>query len=261
MNEEELIRQEAREFFNHTLEHSRKLNAIDDFHDIKSRLYDFYSSESKAVFLDELKMQIITALQDHRDKSHEGRPGENCKYEIKPDKLLFYIKQEIETLPTVVHQRNESNPSQERNKVFVSYSHLDKEYLNDLQRHFKPFLSQINFWDDTKILPGQKWKDEIRKAIDSTKVAILLVSVDFLGSDFIASNELPPLLKAAEENGAVILIVILKPCLFEEFDTLNQYQAMNPPNKSILKMDYAEREELFVNLVRQTKRILNSDTV
>ena len=104
-------------------------------------------------------------------------------------------------------------------------------------------------------------KDEIRKAIDSTKVAILLVSVDFLGSDFIASNELPPLLKAAEENGAVILIVILKPCLFEEFDTLNQYQAMNPPNKSILKMDYAEREELFVNLVRQTKRILNSDTV
>lgn len=88
-------------------------------------------------------------------------------------------------------------------------------------------------------------------------MAILLVSADFLGSDFISTNELPPLLKAAEENGAVILIVMLKPCLFEEFDTLNQYQALNPPSRPVLKMDYTEKEELFVNLVRQTKRILN----
>jgi hypothetical protein len=108
-------------------------------------------------------------------------------------------------------------------------------------------------------LPGQKWKEEIRKAINSSKVAILLVSTDFFWSDFISTDELPPLLKAAEENGAVILIIILKPCLFEEFDSLNQYQALNPPNRPVLKMDYAEKEELYVNLVRQTKRILNAE--
>ena len=170
---------------------------------------------------------------------------------------MFYIKQEIDTLPIVAHQKNKSNLTQERNKVFVSYCHLDNEYLTDVQRHFKPFLNQIDFWDDTKILPGQKWKVEIKKAIDSAKVAILLVSTDFLGSEFISTNELPPLLQAAEENGAVILIVVLKPCLFEEFDSLNQYQAMNPPNKPVLKMDYSEKEELYVNLVRQTKRILD----
>jgi hypothetical protein len=82
------------------------------------------------------------------------------------------------------------------------------------------------------------------------------VSTDFLGSDFISNDELPPLLKAAEEDGAVILIVILKPCLFEDFNELNQYQALNPPTKPVVKMDNVEREELFVNLVRQTKRIL-----
>ena len=162
-------------------------------------------------------------------------------------------------MPKVAHQKNVTNPTQERNKFFVSYSHLDNEYLADVQRHFKPFLSHIDFWDDTKILPGQKWKEEIRKAINETKVAILLASTDFLGSDFISTDELPPLLKAAEQNGAVILIVILKPCLFEEFETLNQYQAMNPPSRRVLKMDYSEKEELFVNLVRQTKRILNGE--
>jgi hypothetical protein len=260
MQEEEIIiRQEAREFFEHSIEGSGKFNAIDDFHEIKSRLYDFYSPEAKSIFLDEIEKQITTSLQKHRDKAHGGKPGENCSHEKKPVKLLYYIKQEIDTLPIVAHQKNVTNPTQERNKVFISYSHLDNEYLTDIQRHFKPFLSHIDFWDDTKILPGQKWKEEIRKAINETKVAILLVSTDFLGSDFISTDELPPLLKAAEENGAVILIVVLKPCLFEDFETLNQYQAMNPPSRPVLKMDYSEKEELYVNLVRQTKRILNGE--
>jgi TIR domain len=159
-------------------------------------------------------------------------------------------------LPLIAHQKAIINSIQKRTKVFIRYSHADKEYLDDIHRHFKPFLSQINFWDDTKIQPGQKWKEEIRKAIDETKVAILLISTDFFGSDFIVNNELPPLLKAAEDDGAVILIVILKPCLFEDFDQLSQYQALNPPERPILKMKYVEKEELLVNLVRQTKKFL-----
>ena len=124
--------------------------------------------------------------------------------------------------------------------------------------HFKPLFEQIDFWDDARINPGQKWRAEIRKAIGETKVAILLLSATFLASDFIATDELPPLLKAAEQEGAVILIVILKPCLFEEFDELNQYQAMNPPSLPIIKMNITEKEELYVNLVCQTKRILEA---
>ena len=126
----------------------------------------------------------------------------------------------------------------------------------DVQRHFKPFLNKIDYWDDSKISPGQKWKDEIRDAISQTRVAILLISTDFLGSEFIATNELLPLLNAAEKEGAVILIVVVKPCLFEEFNDLNQFLTMNPPSRPITKMDYDEKEEVFVNLVRQTKKIL-----
>ena len=256
MQDEELIKQEALEFYKSKIEHSQKYQPIDDFHEIKNRLYDFYSPESKALFLDTLSNKIAEDLQKHRDKAHGGKPGVNCQHEKKPPILLFYIQQELGTLPLVAHQRNASNPQQMRDKVFISYSHFDKEYLTDIQRHFKPFLKHVEIWDDTKILPGQKWKDEIKNAIEQTKVAILLVSTDFLGSEFIATDELPPLLKAAEENGAVILIVILKPCLFEEFEQLNQFQAINPPNRPVVKMDLTEKEETFVNLIRQTKRIL-----
>ncbi|QEC68229.1 toll/interleukin-1 receptor domain-containing protein [Panacibacter ginsenosidivorans] len=259
MEDEKIIRQEGLDFYKSKIEPSQKYHAVDDFHELKMRLDDFYAPESKAIFLDEIANKIAEDLQKHRDKSHGGQPGINCEKERKPPKLLFYIKQELGTLPLVAHQRSLSNPQQTRNKVFISYSHFDKDILVDVQRHFKPFINQIEIWDDSKILPGQKWKEEVRKAIDQTKVAILLISTDFLGSEFIANNELPPLLQAAEENGAVILIVILKPCLFEEFDKLNQFQTLNPPNNPVIKMDNTEREETFVNLVRQTKKILSAE--
>ncbi len=259
MSDEEIIRKEAKEFFENSIDMTGYYKAIDDIHKLQHRLSDFYSPENKAIFLDEVEKQIKISLQHHRDTKHQGKPGENCPEEEKPALLLFYIKQEFENLPIVVHQKNESISTEKRNKVFVSYSHLDKEFLEDIKRHFKPFLKDIDFWDDSKIQPGQIWKEEIKSAINQCKVAILLVSTDFLGSDFISTDELPPLLEAAEKKGAVILTVILKPCLFEEFNALNQFQAMNTPNKPVIKMDYSEKEELYVNLVRQTKRILNSE--
>jgi TIR domain len=172
MQDEIIIRQEAEYFFKTKINYSRNLKAVEDFHEIKSRLYDFYSAESKAIFLDEIQKLIRISLKEHRDKAHGGKPGLNCPKEEKPEKILFYIRQELGTLPIVAHQNFKTNPEQVRNKVFVSYSHIDKEFLTDIQRHFKPFLNQIDFWDDTKIQPGQKWKEEIQKAINETKVAI-----------------------------------------------------------------------------------------
>jgi TIR domain len=257
MIDEQIIRNEANIFFEEKIKVVEYADAIENFHKIKQRLHDFYEPENKAIFLDQIEILIRSDLQSHRDLNHSGNSSPTCPIEIKTESFLFYIKQEIDTLPIIAHQKFQATDKASRNKVFVSYSHLDADFLVDVKRHFKPFLSQIDYWDDSKILPGQKWKEEIRKAIEETKVAILLVSTDFLGSDFIATNELPPLLTAAEKEGAIILIVIVKPCLFEEFNELNKFQAMNQPSKPVTKLTVDEKEELLVNLVRQTKKHIN----
>src|SRR5690348_9872339 len=116
--------------------------------------------------------------------------------------------------------------------AFISYSHQDKKFMGELRRHldYLEREGKINVWDDTKIKPGSNWREEINAAIKSVKVAILLVSADFLASKFIATNELPPLLAAARQDGCTILPVILKPCLFK-FSNLKQFQAVNVPSK------------------------------
>ncbi len=142
------------------------------------------------------------------------------------------------------------------NKVFISYSHCDTSYLNSLKRHFKPLSKNIDFWDDSRILAGQKWREEIERALSNCKVAILLISADFFNSDFIERVELPKLLSSAENNGTTILSVILKPCLFTEYPEINKFQAINSPSQTVAQMNEYEQEQLWVNLSLRIKQLI-----
>jgi hypothetical protein len=142
---------------------------------------------------------------------------------------------------------------EERTKVFISYSHSDAEWLQRLQVHLRPLVrtSTIDLWADTKITPGSKWQDEIGRALAATKVAILLVSADFMASDYIAGRELPALLEASEKDGAIILLVIVSPSLFQEEPSLSQFQAVNDPKTPLVDLPKGKQEAVFVNVAQQ----------
>ncbi|RNI21793.1 toll/interleukin-1 receptor domain-containing protein [Rufibacter latericius] len=144
------------------------------------------------------------------------------------------------------------------NTVFISYSHLDSNLLKSLKRHFKS-LKGINFWDDSKILAGTRWEDEISKALTDAKVAILMVSADFLNSTYIINKELPVLLEAAETKGLTILTVLLKPCLFDLHPELNKFQAINSPEKTIIEMNESEQEQTWIKLLRRINELTRRD--
>jgi hypothetical protein len=144
-----------------------------------------------------------------------------------------------------------SSPST-RTKVFISYSHADKEWLERLKRHLKPLVreGQLDCWDDTHIQPGDDWKQEIRTALDAAQVAVLLISADFFASDFIDNTELPPLLAAAQAKGVRILPVILSASRFARDPDLARFQAVNPSDRPLNEMSLAEQEKVLDGLAQ-----------
>lgn len=83
-------------------------------------------------------------------------------------------------------------------KFFVSYAHADDEYASAFLDEFKEMTApsekyDYQFWQDTEILPGEHWCEEIGEAIDHCDVGLLLISPAFLASKFIDEEELPRL--------------------------------------------------------------------
>jgi hypothetical protein len=136
-----------------------------------------------------------------------------------------------------------------RYQIFVSYSHKDSEWLERLQIHLKPVTrsGMIKVWADTEIRPGAKWKEEIEAALNLARVAVLLVTPDFLASDFIAEKELPPLLEAAEKQGLIILWVPVKASLYMR-SAVAEYQAAINPSQPLESLSSADVNKKLVEI-------------
>ncbi len=138
--------------------------------------------------------------------------------------------------------------------VFVSYSHKDKAWLKRLQTHLKPYMrgGSLSVWDDTKIKAGSSWREEIDMALGSASVAVLLVSPNFLDSEFIASDELPPLLTAAKSRGLTILWAALSSSSYDETE-IKTFQAALEPSKPLDTLSKAQQNKALVKLCKTIK--------
>ncbi|OYE03995.1 leucine-rich repeat domain-containing protein [Nostoc sp. 'Peltigera membranacea cyanobiont' 232] len=136
-----------------------------------------------------------------------------------------------------------------RNLVFISYSHKDKKWFDDLKIHLEPLIREQNLklWDDTQIKPGAIWRNEIQVALAAAKVAVLLVSPDFLASSFISQNELPPLLEAAKAEGVKILWIPLRASNYK-VTAIERYQATHVPDRPLNTIGAGKRDKAWVDI-------------
>lgn len=191
--------------------------------------------------------------ENHPDsRNHLYFNGQYSTLVVDDPQLTFYLSR----LPLSQLAREVGKaPTRERQRIFISYSHKDSEWLDRVQVHLRPLVREgiIDPWSDTRIAPGGRWRDEIQSALETATAAILLVSADYLASDFVVEHELPTLLSRAQSEGTTILPVILSPCRFSGSE-LGRFQAVNDPRKPLLGMPFVEQENIWRQMTEEIEK-------
>ena len=131
---------------------------------------------------------------------------------------------------------------QERN-IFIGYAVKEKSQLEQLKKQLTAQVKDVTFkvLDDTSIPANLSWRNDLEKLLHGSKVAIFLISPDFLSSNFIVDDETPAWLKRAETLDVQIYWVALKPC--PKFHPLSRYPILNQPDQPLSKFKGAALEE------------------
>lgn len=98
--------------------------------------------------------------------------------------------------------------------VFFSYSHEDEELRNRLEKHLALLKRQglVQAWHDRRILAGSELDGAISDNLESADIVLLLVSADFIASEYCYSKEMHRAMERHQSGAAVVVPVILKPC-------------------------------------------------
>lgn len=193
-------------------------------------------------------------LKDYLDNELPLQP--EIKPEVEETCLAAIEETEVLEVETAAEE-----PWKQRKKVFISYSKEDNVLYGRVRTCLKMLELggvKIDVWDDTQIKAGDIQKEEIKKAIDTTKIALLLISIEYLGSDFIATHVLEPLLKAVEEGEVTIVPLILTRSIYSRHNKLSQYAPFNDIDKPLNTLSKADQDEVLVNLAYEVERLLGS---
>ncbi len=146
--------------------------------------------------------------------------------------------------------------------VFLSYSREDEAWKERLKVHLKPLerLGALVIWDDRRINAGATWYDEIQQAIDAAKVAVCLISPDYLASDFCTKEEVPYLLRRRADHGVHLLPILLRPCLWEVHPWLRGIQMLPRDGKFVLRDFRDNEDEVFRTVAKAVLDVLEVET-
>ena len=109
-------------------------------------------------------------------------------------------------------------------RLFYCYAHEDKTLRDTLDRHLSGLKRQklLEIWYDGEISPSMDWEHEIDKHLSSADIVLLLVSADFLDSEYCYGKEMARALQRHKEGTARVIPIILRPVDWEDapFSTL-----------------------------------------
>lgn len=140
-------------------------------------------------------------------------------------------------------------------QLIICYARQDKDMRDELDRHLSGMKRKqlITSWSDREILPGQEWKKEIDTQLNRAHLILLLISADFIASEYCYSLEMQRALERHQEGTAHVVPILLRPVDWEDAP-FNMLQVL--PNDAIPVTRWKDRDEAWKNVVQEIRRIV-----
>jgi GTPase SAR1 family protein len=139
--------------------------------------------------------------------------------------------------------------------VFISYAHTDEGLRLELEKHLSMLKREglINLWHDREINPGQKWAEEIDRHLEAAHIVVLLVSSDFIASEYCYAKEMKRALERHKDGTAVVVPIVLRSCDWHSAP-FGEIQALPKDGKAITSWE--DRDAAFTDVARGLRRTI-----
>lgn len=140
-------------------------------------------------------------------------------------------------------------------KIFFCYAHEDEALLNKLKIHLRPLQREglIDIWDDRAIKAGTEWEREIREQLNTAQLILLLISPDFMNSDYCYSNEMLRAMERHNRGEAKVIPLILRPTHWQQ-TPFGGLQALPVNVKPVTT--WQNEDDAFFNIVAGIKEVV-----
>lgn len=142
-------------------------------------------------------------------------------------------------------------------EVFFSYSHKDEIFRDQLEDHLSMLKRQglIKPWHDRKITPGDEWQGEIDANLASADLILLLITSNFLASDYCYDIEMKQAMKRHQSGEAQIIPIILTPVEGWQYSPFSKLQVLPKDGKPVSR--WADPNEAFVDIAKGIRRAIH----
>jgi hypothetical protein len=145
--------------------------------------------------------------------------------------------------------------------LIFCYAHEDEALLNKLKVHLKPLQRQglIDIWYDRNISAGTDWGREIDKHLNTAQVILLLVSPDFLASDYCYTIEMQRAIERHDLGEATVIPIILRH-VYWHGAPFGKLQALPKDGKPVVSSDWNNWDEAFFDVSEGIRKAVEERT-
>lgn len=145
-------------------------------------------------------------------------------------------------------------------KCFISYSHCDKKYKNKFIKHLKPLEQSygLKIFDDSAIRPGEEWESAIWKEFDASDFVFLLISIDFINSDFCMRKEFTKAIQMHEKGIVTVIPIILKECAWQEIESLSKLKTLPQDGDPVVGGSFKTQDTALSSIMQELRKFFSA---